>query len=134
MSKHTENVLVDVAVRVAQPEASWCNTTTEEQLNCFVRVVASVERAGNALGTLAFTWATVVLLGGLQIPAAVMRVIIALTRLLHQNYYGKGGHANDPDKKNLKPTLNVFYGMVLGQGILYLVARILDFFSFFPRR
>ncbi|EEE67703.1 hypothetical protein OsJ_25371 [Oryza sativa Japonica Group] len=36
----------------------------EEQLNCFVQVVASVERVGNALGTLAFTWATVVLLGG----------------------------------------------------------------------
>jgi len=29
-----------------------------------VRSVALVERVGNALGTLAFTWATVVLLGG----------------------------------------------------------------------
>ncbi|KAK8461990.1 hypothetical protein SEVIR_1G124650v4 [Setaria viridis] len=36
----------------------------EKMLNCFVRSVALVERAGNALGTLAFTWATVVLLGG----------------------------------------------------------------------
>uniref|UniRef100_A0A0D9X290 Uncharacterized protein n=1 Tax=Leersia perrieri TaxID=77586 RepID=A0A0D9X290_9ORYZ len=53
-----------MAERVAQPEASWHNVMPEEQLNCFVRVVASVERAGNALGTLAFTWATVVLLGG----------------------------------------------------------------------
>jgi hypothetical protein len=33
-------------------------------LNCYVRADALVERAGNALGTLAFTWATVVLLGG----------------------------------------------------------------------
>lgn len=38
--------------------------TPEKQLNGFVRVVALIERVGNALGTLAFTWATVVLLGG----------------------------------------------------------------------
>uniref|UniRef100_A0A0D9X291 Uncharacterized protein n=1 Tax=Leersia perrieri TaxID=77586 RepID=A0A0D9X291_9ORYZ len=69
-----------------------------------------------------------------QIPASVIRVVIAFTRLLHQNYYGKGGHTNDSDKTNLKPTLNVFYGMVLGQGILYLVTRTMEFFSFFPRR
>ena len=36
----------------------------EKALNCCVRSVALVERVGNALGTLAFTWATVVLLGG----------------------------------------------------------------------
>ncbi|RCV26227.1 hypothetical protein SETIT_5G228700v2 [Setaria italica] len=33
-------------------------------LNRFVRTVALLERAGNGLGTLAFTWATVVILGG----------------------------------------------------------------------
>ena len=38
--------------------------TPEKPLNCFVRSVAVIERVGNALGTLAFTWATVVLLGG----------------------------------------------------------------------
>jgi hypothetical protein len=36
----------------------------EMGLNRFVRFVALIERLGNALGTLAFTWATVVLLGG----------------------------------------------------------------------
>jgi hypothetical protein len=36
----------------------------EELLNRFVRVLACIERVGNALGNLAFTWATVVLLGG----------------------------------------------------------------------
>ncbi|KAB8105799.1 hypothetical protein EE612_039849 [Oryza sativa] len=36
----------------------------EKWLNGFVSLVALVERVGNALGTLAFTWATVVLLGG----------------------------------------------------------------------
>jgi hypothetical protein len=36
----------------------------EKLLNRFVHLVASMERVGNALGTLAFTWATVVLLGG----------------------------------------------------------------------
>lgn len=38
--------------------------TPEKQLNRFVRCVALIERLGNAFGTLAFTWATVVLLGG----------------------------------------------------------------------
>nr|CAB3479931.1 unnamed protein product [Digitaria exilis] len=36
----------------------------EKNLNCFVRVVATGELVGNALGTLASLWATVVLLGG----------------------------------------------------------------------
>ncbi|KAF8679199.1 hypothetical protein HU200_045968 [Digitaria exilis] len=36
----------------------------EKQLNGFVKAVVRIERLGNALGTLAFTWATVVLLGG----------------------------------------------------------------------
>ncbi|KAF8668839.1 hypothetical protein HU200_052040 [Digitaria exilis] len=36
----------------------------EKQLNGFVKAVVRIERVGNALGTLAFTWATVVLLGG----------------------------------------------------------------------
>uniref|UniRef100_A0A0D9X297 BLE2 protein n=1 Tax=Leersia perrieri TaxID=77586 RepID=A0A0D9X297_9ORYZ len=72
--------------------------------------------------------------GGLQIPAAVLRVDIALIRLLQQDYYGESDPANDSGKINLKPTLNVFYGMVLCQGILYLAARMLEFFSFFPRR
>ena len=36
----------------------------EKRLNRFVRAVALVERMGNGLGTLAFTWATVVVLGG----------------------------------------------------------------------
>lgn len=36
----------------------------EMGLNRFVRFVALIERLGNALGTLAFTWTTVVLLGG----------------------------------------------------------------------
>uniref|UniRef100_A0A0D9X2B6 Uncharacterized protein n=1 Tax=Leersia perrieri TaxID=77586 RepID=A0A0D9X2B6_9ORYZ len=36
----------------------------ERELNRFVRIMALMERAGNGLGTLVFTWATVVILGG----------------------------------------------------------------------
>jgi hypothetical protein len=36
----------------------------EARLNGFVRFIAFLERAGNALGTIAFIWATVVVLGG----------------------------------------------------------------------
>ena len=45
-------------------QAATGDTPPEKQLNGFVRVVALIERLGNAFGTLAFTWATVVLLGG----------------------------------------------------------------------
>jgi hypothetical protein len=36
----------------------------ERRLTHFVRTVAFLERAGNGIGTVAFTWATVVVLGG----------------------------------------------------------------------
>ncbi|BAH91195.1 uncharacterized protein [Oryza sativa Japonica Group] len=45
-----------------EDEGAW--KTAQKWLNRFVRVVAFVERTGNAVGTLAFTWATVVVLGG----------------------------------------------------------------------
>ncbi|RLN08166.1 hypothetical protein C2845_PM11G17740 [Panicum miliaceum] len=67
------------------------------------------------------------------IPAAVLRVVLALVRLIPHNYYGDGDDSTG-DKTNLAPSLNIFYGMVLGQGILYLVACTLDIFTFIPRR
>ena len=70
--------------------------------------------------------------GNLQIPAAALRVVLALMRLIPHNYYGDGDSTRD--KTNLAPSLNIFYGMVLGQGILYLVACTLDIFTFLPRR
>lgn len=46
------------------PASGYPWTAAEKRLNRFVRAVALVERMGNGLGTLAFTWATVVVLGG----------------------------------------------------------------------
>uniref|UniRef100_A0A0D9V2Z3 BLE2 protein n=1 Tax=Leersia perrieri TaxID=77586 RepID=A0A0D9V2Z3_9ORYZ len=43
-------------------ERSW--KTPQKWLNRFISTVAFMERTGNAVGTLAFTWATVVVLGG----------------------------------------------------------------------
>uniref|UniRef100_A0A0E0EFB0 DUF4220 domain-containing protein n=1 Tax=Oryza meridionalis TaxID=40149 RepID=A0A0E0EFB0_9ORYZ len=62
--------------------------------------------------------------GNFQIPAAVVHVVLALIRL-----YGV-----EREKHNLKPSLNIFYGMVLGQGILYIIACLVEVFSFIPRR
>ncbi|KAL6896587.1 hypothetical protein ACP4OV_007159 [Aristida adscensionis] len=70
--------------------------------------------------------------GNLQIPAAATRVLLSLLRLLAEDYC-----CDDPTnsaKKNLVPSLIIFYGMVLGQGILYIVACMLEIFSFIPRR
>nr|CAB3446432.1 unnamed protein product [Digitaria exilis] len=74
----------------------------------------------------------VVSFGNLQIPAAILRVVLALMRLIQHDYYGRGD--NMEDNTNLAPSLNIFYAMVLGQGALYLVACTLDIFTFIPRR
>ncbi|KAF0906418.1 hypothetical protein E2562_011416 [Oryza meyeriana var. granulata] len=158
--------------RVPMPaqEGKAGKAAPEKWLNCFVRVVALMERTGNALGTLAFTWATVVLLGGyptvlrseddfyyattiifmeaarmfsrnnrldyqlfFRTRAAIVRVALALLRLIPQDYehsYKK----NNGEKANLVASLNIFYGMVLAQGILYIAACIFEVFSFIPRR
>lgn len=70
------------------------------------------------------------IVGNLQIPAAIVRVVLALLRLIPHDYY----YDNIGDKTNLSPSLSMFYVMVLGQGVLYLVACTLDIFTFFPRR
>ncbi|CAL5084403.1 unnamed protein product [Urochloa decumbens] len=82
----------------------------------------------------------IVSLGNLQIPAAILRVVLALMRLIPHDYYGDNVtqiDTSDPrngGKINLAPSLDIFYGMVLGQGILYSVACILELFSVIPRR
>ncbi|CAN6231285.1 unnamed protein product [Urochloa humidicola] len=70
--------------------------------------------------------------GNLQIPAVILRVVLALVRLIPHDHDGNDG--NTGDETNLAPSLNIFYGMVLGQGVLYLVACTLDIFTFIPRR
>ncbi|KAI5008485.1 hypothetical protein ZWY2020_009533 [Hordeum vulgare] len=69
----------------------------------------------------------VVSFGNFQIPAAVLRIVLAILSLQHKPDYGS-------KEKNLAASLRIFYGMVLGQGILYVVACMLEFFSFIPRR
>ncbi|PNT74647.1 hypothetical protein BRADI_1g19434v3 [Brachypodium distachyon] len=162
------------------PGKSSNNKAPEKWLNGFIRAVALMERVGNALGTLAFTWATVVLLGGyakdlgseddfwfattivyleaarmftrknrmeyqlffntrgafrpigwtgliVMVPAAVLRVALPVLRF-------DPIKSNTEYDKNLKASLTIFYGMVLGQGTLYGVACAVEFFSFIPRR
>ncbi|XBI99451.1 hypothetical protein VPH35_019528 [Triticum aestivum] len=67
----------------------------------------------------------VVSFGNFQVPAAVLRICLASLRLQHKY---------KDDEQNLAASLKIFYWMVLGQGILYVVACILEFFSFIPRR
>ncbi|KAL6841781.1 hypothetical protein ACP4OV_028293 [Aristida adscensionis] len=79
---------------------------------------------------------TMVSLGNLQIPAAAVRIALAVIRLRPQYYYDDSApspNSSNSDTKNLTPSLNIFYGMVIGQGILYGVACLLEFFSFIPR-
>ncbi|KAM3383760.1 hypothetical protein ACQJBY_008432 [Aegilops geniculata] len=69
----------------------------------------------------------VVSFGNFQIPAAVLRIVLAILSLDHTPKYGR-------KEENLKASLRIFYGMVLGQGIFYAVACMLELFSFIPRR
>ncbi len=52
-----------VASESGQADHKAVAAAPEKWLN-FVRLLAGIESVGNAFGTLAFTWATVVLLGG----------------------------------------------------------------------
>ena len=66
----------------------------------------------------------VLLIGNLQIPAAVAQIVLSSWRLVSL-------HGDGP---NMKASMAVFYGLALCQGSLYIVACILALFSFFPRR
>uniref|UniRef100_A0ACD5Y7Z4 Uncharacterized protein n=1 Tax=Avena sativa TaxID=4498 RepID=A0ACD5Y7Z4_AVESA len=71
----------------------------------------------------------IVSFGNLQIPAALLRVVLAAFCLAQSGHYGRDG-----DKRNLVTSLAIFYVMVLGQGILYIVPCIFQVFSFILRR
>ncbi|CAL5062102.1 unnamed protein product [Urochloa decumbens] len=76
----------------------------------------------------------VLLVGNYQIPAAVARVVLSSGRLygLSNNVdtYPQGQNSN----WNLVPSIIAFYVLALCQGTLYLMACIVELFSFFPRR
>ncbi|BAF22400.2 Os07g0651600 [Oryza sativa Japonica Group] len=63
-----------------------------------------------------------------SIPAAIAHVELAGLRLNPKGYDGQGG------TPHLVPSLKIFYGMVISQGIPYIVAGILEVFSFIPQR
>ncbi|KAE8817504.1 hypothetical protein D1007_04931 [Hordeum vulgare] len=77
--------------------------------------------------------------GNLQIPAAVLRIVLALWGLRVILPYVHGDLENVDqnnlgEQKNLVKSLVIFFVMVLGQGILYIVGGILEIFSFILRR
>ncbi|VAH27271.1 unnamed protein product [Triticum turgidum subsp. durum] len=71
--------------------------------------------------------------GNLQIPAAVVRIGLALWGLIVIRQYSHDDHEN-VDQTNLGKSQLIFYLMVLGQGILYIVGGLLEIFSFILRR
>lgn len=83
--------------------------------------------------------------GNLQIPAAIVRVVLPLLRIgsISKDYATPSpapALAPPPSadisnhEGNLIPSLNIFYWMVLGQGVLYITACVIEIFSFIPRR
>uniref|UniRef100_A0ACD5YE86 Uncharacterized protein n=1 Tax=Avena sativa TaxID=4498 RepID=A0ACD5YE86_AVESA len=106
--------------------AFWHKTAMN--LCMFVAAVMLAVTSGG-LWTLIIMSQVIVSFGNLQVPAAILRVMIAAYRFLET------GSSDDIGRKiNLGRSLGIFYGMVLGQGILYLVPCILQVFSFILRR
>uniref|UniRef100_A0ACD5Y0A7 Uncharacterized protein n=1 Tax=Avena sativa TaxID=4498 RepID=A0ACD5Y0A7_AVESA len=94
---------------------------------CVAAVMLAVTSGG--LWTLIIMSQVTVSFGNLQVPAAILRVEIVAFRFLET------GRSDDiGGNTNLGRSLRIFYGLVLGQGILYLVACILQVFSFILRR
>ncbi|RLN33258.1 hypothetical protein C2845_PM03G07110 [Panicum miliaceum] len=87
----------------------------------------------NTVTTYQSSAVVVVSFGNLQIPAAAIRIVLSLLRLIRHDY-GDEGDPNNPARTKLAPSLNIFYVMVLGQGILYVIACMLEIFSCIPRR
>uniref|UniRef100_A0ACD5WN55 Uncharacterized protein n=1 Tax=Avena sativa TaxID=4498 RepID=A0ACD5WN55_AVESA len=77
----------------------------------------------------------IVPLGNLQIPAAVLRIVLAAWGINEAKDNGDyAGKVNLGENTNLVSSLYIFYSMVLGQGILYIIASILEIFPFILRR
>ncbi|KAF8656621.1 hypothetical protein HU200_060586 [Digitaria exilis] len=77
------------------------------------------------------------LVGNLQIPAAVTQVVLSTLRLrrlcgahAHHDYYLQPQVYN----QNLVPSITVFYTLAFCEGAFYIMACILGVFSFFPCR
>ncbi|CAL4899534.1 unnamed protein product [Urochloa decumbens] len=104
----------------ARPPSSghpWA--AAEKRLNRFVRAVAIVEKMGNGLGTLAFTWATVVVLGGFSTDLrqdfwyATAIVFLEAFRVFSRE-------SRSDDQMLFKTTGGVkLKRVVLGSGVLY---------------
>lgn len=69
--------------------------------------------------------AMVMLVCAVIISGIVMSILIPLVRLKKQDYTDDG--VQDVSKANLKPALNIFYSLSLGQGLLYWTLYVLLF-------
>ncbi|KAG0524479.1 hypothetical protein BDA96_07G215000 [Sorghum bicolor] len=74
----------------------------------------------------------VLLIENLQIPAAVLQLMLSSSRFhnLKSDYRG----VKDRISPNMVPAIKVFYVLSICQGCFYIMASILGLFSFFPRR
>ncbi|XP_066309129.1 uncharacterized protein [Miscanthus floridulus] len=68
----------------------------EKSLNCFVRVLATVELVGNALGTLASLWASVVLIGSYRNSLEHVDFWIATVMIFIEAFRGQGIRYSGP--------------------------------------
>ena len=57
----------------------------------------------------------------LQLISATACAALSMMRLIQQDY--SEDSSADPDKKNLKPALNIFYGMALAEALMFLVEK-----------
>lgn len=58
----------------------------------------------------------------LQLISAAACGALSMMRLIQQDYSDDGG-SEDPAKRNLRPALNIFYGLALAEALLFLVEK-----------
>ncbi|KAB1214165.1 hypothetical protein CJ030_MR5G027220 [Morella rubra] len=89
----------------------------EMDLTLFALRLAVLEKAATGLGTLAFVWATVVLLGGF----AVVLDSTDFWKLIKHDY-GEV-EKEDTEKRNRKGALYFFYSLALAEALLFLMEK-----------
>ncbi|KAG2599126.1 hypothetical protein PVAP13_5KG458407 [Panicum virgatum] len=120
--------MVLALVSLQTPANSPSSQTIDVTLHIcfFVQLVSTLANIdSNMIGTAIMLG--VLLIGNLQIPGAIIRIMLSSFGLanLHHNKYGE---------KKLLGSMDAFYVLTLCQGALYIVACISDLFSFFLRR
>ncbi|KAM3371458.1 hypothetical protein ACQJBY_018713 [Aegilops geniculata] len=120
-------------------QESWCqviiNMCMIAALGMLVYMFGAHEHETSTMIIIEVCALVILSFGNLQIPAAVVRVILASGGFILVDRSTEPAYNEKLDgQQNIKASLKIFYGIMLAQGILYAMACMFEFFSYIPRR